>query len=453
MTVSSQPLRAVGAESLHGNTHYLQAIGAMHRQLRFHTAVYSERGECLAKQGATFDKALYMALVHQHLRRPIDEAITLPDPVDVPSIEVEAMTQCESVLLPRMLMRALGPDRQWQLLAPMSDMAWPVQASFKLTVMRSQRPALYTHSVTMMLVAIYLGACEGLDDAQMALLAPAALLHDSGMLFLDANWIDLHHTLSLDERRQLATHSLTSMQVVREAGYPLEVQMAVLEHHEHMDGSGYPRNAGGEAISAMGRILMLAEVVSAFFDKYAGDLPALRLSLMMRLNRRRYCPVLLGHVHNMLRHAPDMAPPDSQHVAAEVRQSLVQLTMLIEHWKRLREQLPPKWQLLPSGRAGMYLTVRIASLEISLAEAGSLPQQQIAMLHLMRVDRDGLTEQVLINGEALWQLQSFIHTCLRRWPQVPARQDEAAQAVADWIKQAQAVLCGKRPGGRPAFFP
>ena len=453
MTVSSQPLRAGGAESLHGNSHYLQAISATHRSLRLRAAIYSEAGDCLAQPGAQMDKALYMALVHQNLRRPIDEAIELPDPVDIPTIEVEAMTQCEALPLGRMLMRALGSNHQWQLLAPLSDMVWPWHASFKMTVMRSQRPALYAHSLTMMLVAIYLGVCEGLSEEEMALLAPAALLHDSGMLFFDASWADPNHTLSQEDRALLATHSLIAMQIVREAGYPQPVQMAVLEHHEHMDGSGYPRNAAGEAISAMGRILMLAEVVAAFFDKYAGDLPGLRLSLMLRLNRRRYSPNLLAHVHELLRHAPGAVQADTRPVAAEVRQSLVQLTMLIEHWKRRREQLPAKWQLLPTGRAGLFLTVRIASLEISLAEAGSLPQQQIAMLHLMRADPSSLTEQALINGEALWQLQSFIHTCLRRWPQVQARQDEAAQAVADWIKQAQVVLAGKRPGGRPAFFP
>jgi hypothetical protein len=53
-------------------------------------------------------------------------------------------------------------------------MAWPAQACFKLTVMRSQRPQLYEHSLCMMLVAVFLGVREKLDDTQLAQLAAAA---------------------------------------------------------------------------------------------------------------------------------------------------------------------------------------------------------------------------------------------------------------------------------------
>jgi len=44
------------------------------------------------------------------------------------------------------------------------------------------------------------------------------------------------------------------------------VAQAVLEHHERMDGTGYPRGLEGGRISAMGQVLLLAEVVAAFFD-------------------------------------------------------------------------------------------------------------------------------------------------------------------------------------------
>lgn len=455
MSVSSHPLLAVGPESLHGNAHYLQALLSMAQAqpMRLLEAVYSSHGERLGEKGAAFDNALYLALVHQPLRRPIDEALEWPTLVDIPAIEAEAMRQCEAVPLSRMLAHALGEQR-WRLLAPLSDMTWSRQASFKLTVMRHRQPALYAHSLTMVLVAIYLGVCESLDDEQLACLAAAALLHDTGMLFLDPSWADAGHRLSQTELQQLSTHSLMSMLVVRAAGvYPPAVEMAVLEHHECMDGSGYPRNAGESAISPLGRILMLAEVVSAFFDKYAEDQPAQRLSLVLRLNRRRYHAPLVEHVHRLLRLAPELVQRDALPVAAEVRYSLVLLSTLMDHWQRLYAQLPAKWQLLPCGRAGMFLALRIASLESALAEAGSLPRQQMAMLHLMRADPDAVTEQALINREALWQLQSCVHNCLRRWPQVELRQDAVARAVSDWIGQAQTVLDAQRQGGRPAFFP
>lgn len=458
MSVPPHSLPALGADSLHGDTHFLRAITAMGQKqaVVLRDAIYTANGVRLADKGMRIDAALYERLLHERLRHPIDEVLELQDPVDVPTLEAEAMTQCESAPLPRLLMRSLGASQQWRLLAPLADMAWPQQAGFKLTVMRSQRPQLYEHSVRMMLVAIYLGVREGLDDAQLAHLAAAALLHDVGMLFMEPGWADPRHKLTAQEQRQLAAHSITAMLVVRStAAYPAEVELAVLEHHERMDGSGYPRNVTGEHISHLGRILMLAEVVAGFFEKYVHDMPVMRLSLMLRLNRQRFDPQIMAHVFALQRLALEKIPQirDVQPVAAEVRHSLVVLTMLIDHWKRQSEQLPPRWQLLPCGRAGRFLEIRVASLEAALAEAGSLPRQQMSILHLMKDDVALLTEQSVINREALWQLESCIHTCLRRWPQVQEKGDAVALAVMEWVRQAQAVLGGKRPGGRPAFFP
>lgn len=461
MRVSSPSPPVLGADNLQGEAHFLRAIAAMGQQQGWvlRDAIYTANGVHLADKGMAIDAALYDRLVNERLRHPIDELVQVHDPVDVPTLEAECMTLCESAPLPRLLMQALGPARQWRLLAPLVDMTWPKQASFKLTVMRSQRPQLYEHSLCMMLMAVYLGVCEGLDDAQLAQLAAAALLHDVGMLFMDTGWVDAHHKLTQDERRQLSAHSITAMLVVRAmAAYPADVEMAVLEHHERMDGSGYPRNVTGEHISQLGRILMVSEVATAFYDKYPGDMPALRLSLTLRLNRRRFDAVISGHVLRMLQNSPELATAldysdtDTVPLAAEVRHSLVILTMLIDHWKRCSAQLPEKWQREPSGRAGVYLDIRMASLENSLAEAGSLPTQQMSVMHLMKDEPALLTEQAVINREALWQLEASIHNCLRRWPQVLDKGDVVAQAVMEWVTQAQAVLAGRRPGGKPAFL-
>lgn len=73
----------------------------------------------------------------------------------------------------------------------------------------------------------------------------------------------------------------------------------MLEHHERMDGSGYPRGLPGAEISPMGRILLLAEVVTAFYEKYT-DMPAQRLSLVLRLNHRKFPAALVAHVLPLL---------------------------------------------------------------------------------------------------------------------------------------------------------
>ena len=82
------------------------------------------------------------------------------------------------------------------------------------------------------------------------------------------------------------------MLVDRFAEYSKEIVRAIVEHHERLDGSGYPRGLAGDALSPLGRVLALAEVVTAMFDGDA-PLPEQRVSLLLRINPRRYDA---GHV-------------------------------------------------------------------------------------------------------------------------------------------------------------
>lgn len=74
------------------------------------------------------------------------------------------------------------------------------------------------------------------------------------------------------QRKHLVAHPITAMLMVRDTqAYPKAAEVAevaVLEHHERMDGSGHPRGLAGADISPMGRLLMLAEVVAAFYETY-----------------------------------------------------------------------------------------------------------------------------------------------------------------------------------------
>jgi hypothetical protein len=181
----------------------------------------------------------------------------------------------------------------------------------------------------------------------------------------------------------------------------------------------------------------------------------MRLSLMLRLNRERFDTRLIEHVHLLLQPALEREPRmaaegEMQPMAAEVRHSLVMLTMLIDHWKRRSAQLPEKWQLLPSGRAGLFLDVwlpwrpRWPSGIAAQAADGRAAPDEAGRHHAERAGRHQPRGAVAAGD---------LHPHLsRRWPKVAQRGDAVAQAVMDWINQAQSVLAGKRPGGRPAFF-
>jgi len=445
MSTSALPDPDPVPDDLRDSVHFLRAITqlAENDNVITHSPIYTDKGIKLVESGARIDSRLYDRLVQAPLREAIDHHLMVDNMVCIQSIEAEVLVQCETVGLVRSLVEALGGvDR---LLTPLRFMPLPRPIAFKLTLMREQRPELYAHSLQMMLVALYLAVKAGWTERECVPLAAAGLLHDIGMLYMPPGWTDPEHKLTPAERKQLVAHSVTAMWVLREQRvYPLAVQMAVLEHHECMDGSGYPRGLQGEQISAMGQMLILAEVVSAFHEKYA-DTASSRLSLMLRMNHRRYppdlvrkiLPLLTGEVDSSLEIGP---------LVDEVQTMTALLGEAFARWAQLRAQLPASLPVAspslaktpprPVDRAVVWLDGRLKVLEKELAQAGSHPKQLPDLLGYLKEDLQGMAELALLHREAVWQLEAIANNCLRRWPQLLERGTPLEQALAAWCQAA-----------------
>lgn len=418
--------------------HYLRAVTDMAQRCAVvsQDAIYSDNGIKLVEKGARIDSRLYDRLVQHKLREPIDRHLTVENAVDVPALIAAGQDLAEQGVLPQMLAQALGSAGK--LLAPLRSVSLPDPVAFKLTVMRDQRPGLFEHSLQMMMVAVFLGLKSGLSERDCVPLAAAALLHDAGVLHMDPSWMDPLNKVTGVQRKHLVAHPITSMLMLKDAGvYPRSVEIAVLEHHERMDGSGYPRGLPGAEISPMGRILLLAEVVTAFYEKYT-DMPAQRLSLVLRLNHRKFPAALVAHVLPLLQE--DVARDSAlMPLGADAPVQIDTLAGAFEQWEQLKAALPPAARQVP-GSVFAFADIRLQALQKALIEAGSHPRQQGDLLEQLQGDALGLAEVALVGREALWQLQSIVNACYRRWPQLTDRASPADAAVADWCDWAMRKL-------------
>ena len=418
--------------------HYLRALTDMadRRAVVTQDAIYTDNGIKLVEKGARIDSRLYDRLVQHKLREPIDRHLTVENAVDVSALIAAGQDLAEQGVLPQMLAQALGSAGK--LLARFRAVSLPDPVAFKLTVMRDQRPGLFEHSLQMMMVAVFLGLKSGLSERDCIPLAAAALLHDAGVLHMDPAWMDPLNKVTGVQRKHLVAHPITSMLMLKDAGvYPRSVEIAVLEHHERMDGSGYPRGLPGAEISPMGRILLLAEVVTAFYENYT-DMPAQRLSLVLRLNHRKFPAALVAHVLPLLQE--DVTRDSAlMPLGADAPVQIDTLAGAFEQWEQLKAALPPAASQEP-GSAFAFADIRLQALQKALIEAGSHPRQQGDLLEQLQGDALGLAEVALVGREALWQLQSIVNACYRRWPQLTDRASPADAAVADWCDWAMRKL-------------
>ncbi|WP_284337630.1 HD-GYP domain-containing protein [Comamonas sp. NoAH] len=436
-----EEVQGLSSPSLINDPNFLQAVSQMatRQEVVAGSAIYASSGLKLLDAGIRIDHRLYERLRLHRLMAPIDQCLKAQHPVDIASLKAMVMLLSESSLLGRQLSSHLG-TQQHMVLKVLEHMPWPQQASFKITVMRAQLPQLFEHSVLMMMTAVFLAVKQRLSLNDCAELAAAAMLHDVGMLYMPPSWTNASHKLTAQERKQLAAHSITAMLVVRETGvYSRRAEDAVLEHHERLDGSGYPRHVKAAAISPWGRILMLAEVVSAFYSKFT-DMPAQRLSLMLRMNHRRFDDELLKHVHALLTETEVSTTGGVAHTSSEVRQVVATLAAVMKTWEVSKRQLPEAWQSMHGAAAVSYVDMRMQSLEKALAESGSHPLQQADWLKMFEEEPSSMAEMVLINKEALWQVESCVEACIRQWPQLLKPQNPLEVIVEDWLVNCRIVL-------------
>jgi len=91
----------------------------------------------------------------------------------------------------------------------------------------------------------------------------AALVHDVGKIGVPAEILTKPGKLAAAEFALIQEHSQRGYDILREVDFDWPVADIVLQHHERMDGSGYPAGLSGDDVSMGARILMVADVVEA----------------------------------------------------------------------------------------------------------------------------------------------------------------------------------------------
>lgn len=121
--------------------------------------------------------------------------------------------------------------------------------------------ALHCKRVSILCEAI--GAGFGLPKEDLTLLSLAGLLHDLGMIAIPKSILLKSNALSAGEYAVLKMHVDTGAVIAETAEYGQAVVGVIQQHHERLDGSGYPHGLVGEQIDWFSRIVAVADVYTA----------------------------------------------------------------------------------------------------------------------------------------------------------------------------------------------
>jgi len=136
-----------------------------------------------------------------------------------------------------------------------------IRALAKAIDLRDPYTSLHQYGVAR--VAVEICRKLSLPTDQVRAVELAANIHDIGKIMIPAEILSKPSALSAAQRMIVEAHVVAAHEVLQGISFPWPIDEIVLQHHERIDGSGYPRGLSGDAIRTEARILAVADVVDA----------------------------------------------------------------------------------------------------------------------------------------------------------------------------------------------
>ncbi len=150
---------------------------------------------------------------------------------------------------------------------PLDSLAQTSRVSQWMRAAREHHEGLYLHSLLVGELTAAFSAYLGFAPFDRRRLTIAALLHDIGKLRIDPNILDKPAALSPSEVILLCAHpSQGHSMLSSEATYDDLILTVIQNHHERLDGSGYPKGLRGSAVPEPVRIVMLCDIFAAMTE-------------------------------------------------------------------------------------------------------------------------------------------------------------------------------------------
>ncbi len=142
-------------------------------------------------------------------------------------------------------------------------------AVVELSALRSATDYTYVHCVHVCVYALLIGHGLGLPEPHLRALGMGALLHDVGKVFC-ADLVAREGPLGPEDWARMRRHPRDGFDILRRhPDLHLYAAHVAFQHHERMDGSGYPRGLQGERILPLARMVAVADV----YDAITADRP------------------------------------------------------------------------------------------------------------------------------------------------------------------------------------
>jgi len=167
-----------------------------------------------------------------------------------------------------------------------------------LIKLRSRDEYTYTHCINVCVLASLLAVQVGLDEETTKKIGLAGLFHDVGKAHIPDEILNKTDKLTDAEFEVMKKHPELGIKHLSGIELPEEIISGIRDHHEKINGKGYPRGLKGDEISQTARIISIVDVYDALTSRRvykAPMLPHQALSLMYSMKGEEFDEVMVEH--------------------------------------------------------------------------------------------------------------------------------------------------------------
>jgi HD-GYP domain-containing protein (c-di-GMP phosphodiesterase class II) len=235
--------------------------------------IINQRGNVLIAEGTILDKSLLAHLLRLGVK-DVQIETTTSEQAQTPKVTLEEIKMQHLSNAVQKIKESFRIIEKYKkipikILQDITDNElWPLVSkhlSINYTNLEhSKKDYLYDHSVNVALLSGLLGLWSGYNKNQISELILTGLLHDIGKTQIPPEILNKPENLTKDELKVMQLHATYSFSLIKEvAAIPQNVKFAVLQHHERLDGSGYPGHFKQEKIHPYARVVAIADIYDA----------------------------------------------------------------------------------------------------------------------------------------------------------------------------------------------
>jgi response regulator RpfG family c-di-GMP phosphodiesterase len=367
--------------------------------------IFDARGMKLIAKGARVSRTLQEKLILHKLRKPIESSMSVEAGVDSDHLMETATRVIDTSLPLRSILQTTGVSG-FTPMKILSSMAFGNAMSMMLTISERDGSQAFEHAVVVSLLSICMARKLRLSEQDQVVAGLAGLLHDIGELYIDPIYLARGKRLLPREWAHVVVHPRIGQMLINELeSYPPGVGRAVAEHHERLDGSGYPRHAASKDISMPGQTLSVAEMIAGLLSK---DHPLERAELALKIIPGEHPHGLLSAISgalNFSRQKIDAAALPPANGGEDIERLFWRISSSLENAQKLLSGSTVKSQI--TKEVLVQTVVRIQTIQRACISSGIDVYLNQAQIFAESDDHSIIFEKDVATREIQWRLRGI----------------------------------------------